>query len=652
MRVQHNNSAAAAEELSESWYSTRPRPTARSQWPDAVAYREAIQNPQTALSEPDLRTGEVVHDRRGLPVAYSGRFAVVFRLKAADGTSWALRCFTSPPAHDADRHLRYQHIARHLDQLQDVVVPFRFIDRGIAVGGQWYPVVAMRWAQGETLARFVENNLHEPERLRTLAGTLSALLARLEEAGVAHGDWQHDNLIVANGGRTATLVDYDGMYVPELEGQRGDEVGHPNYQHPARVPEHFGPGLDRFPCLVIQTALLALSREPSLWARYSDGESLLFKRSDFTDPDASPLFRSLREVAVRHDDETLADSVARLEDACSHGPDSTLLPAIAPTSLIPQSFDGGHSGAGTAPSAPSLASRAKWWMDAHPVGTLGTAGTVGGVAAPSAARRAPAGQGLSQQAAGNFAYLARLQHPDLLDQERTARTRARLGLAITAACLAVIVAASLSGENVFPFYLFFWVFNFAGFGYQAWPRKKVLDELNAEILKMEQQVENRRARIAERRRAMGTVATLPGVRSLNDYIDEKLRNTPINAVLRVPGTSAATLRELKSAGIDTVYHLHGRLSVPGVPSHVMDALQKWVDELRLEAAAEYRRAQPLPANSVPNDVNRLEQEMREFERERDRLVRERNLFPETSWSAYWRYLLGLPESSNPPAASP
>ena len=56
-------------------------------WPDAVAYREVIQNPGVALNDPKLRESTVALDRRGLPLAYTGRFAVVFRITPRDGST-------------------------------------------------------------------------------------------------------------------------------------------------------------------------------------------------------------------------------------------------------------------------------------------------------------------------------------------------------------------------------------------------------------------------------------------------------------------------------------------------------------------------------------------------------------------------------------
>ncbi|MBC8143353.1 MAG: hypothetical protein H7Y38_18150, partial [Armatimonadetes bacterium] len=139
------------------------------QWPDAVGYREAVQNPQTSLAPPELRTGAVSLDRRGLPVAYSGRFAVVFRVVETGGTQWAVRCFTAAPQDEViPRTDRYRLIASHVSELGDMFVPFKYFEQGVRVGSAWYPIVAMRWASGETLGKFTDRNLHDPEALRAL----------------------------------------------------------------------------------------------------------------------------------------------------------------------------------------------------------------------------------------------------------------------------------------------------------------------------------------------------------------------------------------------------------------------------------------------------------------------------------------------------
>ena len=169
-------------------FTTTPG-SSRSQWPDSVAYREAIQSPSIVLGDGMLAQGEVSLNRQGLPLAYTGRFAVVFRLKTLDNSDWAFRCFTSPADPlGLSRAVRYHILASRIAAVKDIVVPFRFIERGIRVQGQWFPGIAMQWATGRPLGRWVEENLNRPEALLRLAKSLGALLDRLEGEGLAHGD--------------------------------------------------------------------------------------------------------------------------------------------------------------------------------------------------------------------------------------------------------------------------------------------------------------------------------------------------------------------------------------------------------------------------------------------------------------------------------
>jgi DNA-binding beta-propeller fold protein YncE len=120
------------------------------------------------------------------------------------------------------------------------------------------------------------------------------------------------------GSRTASLalklIDYDGMFVPALAWKSADEIGHPNFQHPARAAEKtYNLKTDRFALLLVATALRALTvGGRPLWERYDNGDNLLFKESDLRAPAASPLFAELRTLS---DMQTQA-LVGRLQAAC------------------------------------------------------------------------------------------------------------------------------------------------------------------------------------------------------------------------------------------------------------------------------------------------------------------------------------------------
>ena len=602
----------------------------RSEWPDAVAYREAIQSPGLTLGDPLLTGAKVAENRQGLPIAYTGRFAVVFRLRGHDGSDWALRCFTTPQdGYGITRGTRYRLLATQIAALDDVFVPFRFVESGMRIAGKWYPTIAMRWAQGTTLGRWVEQHRESPERLRRLATALGELLGRLEAAGMAHGDWQHDNLLISEDGSHITLVDYDGMFVPGLEGYPSPELGHPNYQHPDRDVQHFGVGLDRFACLVMQTALLALARDPSLWVRFGDGESLLFKASDLRDPASSPVFSTLKAQAELDRDEELADSLARLSDALAHGPDSTLLPTICtePPKPLPAELVG--------PPEPTVQERQaqadnldwiqtysevvthdKWWQ----------AGT---------SYRAT---GQRQATKDVFRYLIQLNEQVFEEKEKNNLLAVRVALA--GAAVVFTLLWSVLPLQFLPLVLLLWLVNAVAMGYAGWPHRKLLDELNAEIAKMSQLASERKDRVATRNRGTSPQALQAAQGAQADYVAEKLRQVPINRVITIHGMPVQAKRELEAVGITSALELSRRTNLPGIPQHQITTLQTWCREMEKEFEDEWRKYSA-SAKNVSVDIQRLEMEVAEFERESSRLQREREQFPDTSLRAYLKKLLPI-----------
>jgi serine/threonine protein kinase len=188
-------------------------------------YQDAIQNPRSCFSHPELQLSRPETDKLGLPRPRSGNFAVVFPL-VLGSNKWAVRCFTT---YHPDQEMRYQKISQHLkQQALPYTVGFEFIKQGIKVKGSWYPILRMEWVEGESLLKYIERNLNKPAVIESLAEQFYRLVSDLRKCGIAHGDLQHGNIIVVNGG--CRLVDYDGMFVPGLEGLASNELGHPNYQ--------------------------------------------------------------------------------------------------------------------------------------------------------------------------------------------------------------------------------------------------------------------------------------------------------------------------------------------------------------------------------------------------------------------------------------
>src|SRR5919205_593901 len=281
-------------------------------WPTARNYAEAVQCPAVCFEQSSLKRMLPAVDRLGMPLVTSGQFAFVFKLNpdAGQGDSLAVRCFRG---FLGDREDRYRALDSHLEAHRIAALPrFKYMPQGILVAGRRYPVLVMEWVEGPTLDVYLDEAVGRREALMHLADDWLKLVAALNEAGVAHGDLQHGNIIVEHG--QLRLVDLDGMYVPALEGFKASEVGHQHYQHPARDVTHFSRDTDNFSALVVYLSLISLAERPELWREHHD-ENLLFTRADFKHPEASALFPKIEAIGEEH-----ARLAAALRAACTSGP--------------------------------------------------------------------------------------------------------------------------------------------------------------------------------------------------------------------------------------------------------------------------------------------------------------------------------------------
>ncbi len=269
-------------------------------FPSIEEYTDTLRLPLgKVLSDPLLAYGEIVQGSTGQPVVSSGNFALTYQVTSG-GRRYALRCFHR----ESDALLlRYKAIVKKLRSIRSPhFVYFDFQSLGIRTESGSYPIVRMDWADGDTLARFVATHRNDPEVLQQLRTSLRALAAHLLEHGIAHGDVQPGNVIVRNA-HALRLIDYDGMFVPELAPLISAELGQRNFQHPGRTALHFDQRMDIFSFCVLDLALEALARQPDLWnLTDSDEQAFVLRAADFADPGNSyalSLIAQVPEMAVR-----------------------------------------------------------------------------------------------------------------------------------------------------------------------------------------------------------------------------------------------------------------------------------------------------------------------------------------------------------------
>lgn len=262
-------------------------------WPSPQDYREAIQALSVSISDDELRVGELELDSLQLPLVNSGQYAAVFKISGKN-RAWAVRCFLH---NFVDRQERYKKISQFVlrDDLE-YTVDFELIDKGIMVGNDWFPLLKMEYVSGKSLGRYVRENIKDAAKIKALIHQFEDMMKALKRDGIAHGDLQHDNIVVNDEGRLR-LIDYDGMFVPDLKGWHSNELGHRNYQHPQRSELDFGPELDNFSAWLIRGALECLVAEPRTHERFlANDEGFLLGREDLISADFSKRLHDLEEL--------------------------------------------------------------------------------------------------------------------------------------------------------------------------------------------------------------------------------------------------------------------------------------------------------------------------------------------------------------------
>ena len=168
-------------------------------WPLSHDFNEAVQNPHLVFSDGDLKSAETIVGAQGLPLPRSGNFADFYQLGGIDGRDWAVKCFTRPVVGLGERY------ARGSEALDDANFPFTvafaFLGGGIRVGDRWWPVVKMDWVEGLLLNQVVRDNAGRPGVLTALLQMWTKLCKRLRDAGIAHADLQHGNVLLVPGSR-------------------------------------------------------------------------------------------------------------------------------------------------------------------------------------------------------------------------------------------------------------------------------------------------------------------------------------------------------------------------------------------------------------------------------------------------------------------
>lgn len=275
------------------------------QYPLISEYVRAMQDPAGNLDQ--LAHLVPVLDDHGEPMRSSGAFAVVFKMKdESTGKEYALKCFTEDQEGRAEA---YRQIADELESVDSTyVTSVKYLEKELFVDSNCdddeFPVLLMDWIEGETMDRYIAENLYDNYAMSMLCYRFCKMAAWLRSQPFAHGDIKPDNIMVRPDG-SLTLIDYDGMFVPSMKGQTSPTIGTKDFSHPQRTKEDFDETIDDFALASMALSLKAISLSPSLFDEYGSSDRLLFSADDYRDLSQSKLLTALKPLMTDSELNTL-----------------------------------------------------------------------------------------------------------------------------------------------------------------------------------------------------------------------------------------------------------------------------------------------------------------------------------------------------------
>ena len=275
------------------------------QYPLISEYVRAMQDPAGNLDQ--LAHLVPVLDDHGEPMRSSGAFAVVFKMKdESTGKEYALKCFTEDQEGRAEA---YRQIADELESVDSTyVTSVKYLEKELFVDSNCdddeFPVLLMDWIEGETMDRYIAENLYDNYAMSMLCYRFCKMAAWLRSQPFAHGDIKPDNIMVRPDG-SLTLIDYDGMFVPSMKGQTSPTIGTKDFSHPLRTKDDFDETIDDFALATIALSLKAISLTPSLFDEYASADRLLFSADDYRDLSQSKVLPALQPLMADSELNTL-----------------------------------------------------------------------------------------------------------------------------------------------------------------------------------------------------------------------------------------------------------------------------------------------------------------------------------------------------------
>ena len=270
-------------------------------WPGTQQIEQALEHIESSAKDENLKKLKMKLDSNGLLLQWQGQMANVYKA-TYNNEKFAIKIFTRKKEGLLERYEKLHNFFISKKELKQspYFTTFDYIQNAIEMNlskqGKTaiFPIVKMRWAEGDTLESFIEKT-NDPKEIKTVSKNFMKLVDFLENHEIAHGDLHPKNILVDKK-LNLKLVDYDCIYINDFKGKKQPETGDQDCQHPNREKFPYDEKIDRFSALVIYLALLAISEKIEL-KDHKDTGDFIFSKSDFEKPNKSPLFKKFNEIS-------------------------------------------------------------------------------------------------------------------------------------------------------------------------------------------------------------------------------------------------------------------------------------------------------------------------------------------------------------------
>lgn len=249
-------------------------------YPTILQYIESLSNPEALFTT--IGDLSLVLNNNDEPIYSSGSFGTVFKIELREQIK-AIKCFTRE---QVGRKTAYKNISENFKDSSGHSVKFDYLDNEIGVfhdDGTFlrYPVILMDWVEGETLESAIHRAaiMLDKQALFELSEKFDNFAKWLLCQPFAHGDLKPENIIINNDGQIV-LVDYDGMFLPNMECESQREIGTCGYQHPLRWQMLMCKQIDDYSIAMLSVTLKVLSHYPQYYMQYGGGAMPIFNPID------------------------------------------------------------------------------------------------------------------------------------------------------------------------------------------------------------------------------------------------------------------------------------------------------------------------------------------------------------------------------------